>query len=230
WLELSRYLPYPLLVAPAVVALLFSIRLGWRWLVAAAATIAAFATLAMGFVWNADPGDDAAVDVRFMTYNVKALLAIERRGGLAALAAEVDVRPARGEARSAVRDREPLAAAQLHDGARRFRGGAACLRALHRRPSRRRVRDRRRPLRVAAHRPGRRAPGRLRWHRALAEQPRRPRRAGARARGGAARERASAGGRRRSQRARRVGGDPGAARDRPARRLRDRRPRLGPHL
>jgi endonuclease/exonuclease/phosphatase (EEP) superfamily protein YafD len=90
WLELSRYLPYPLLVAPAVVALLFSIRLGWRWLVAAAATIAAFATLAMGFVWNADPGDDAAVDVRFMTYNVKALLAIERRGGLAALAAEVE--------------------------------------------------------------------------------------------------------------------------------------------
>ena len=90
WLELSRYLPYPLLVAPAVVALLFSIRLGWRWLVAAAATIAAFATLAMGFVWTADPGDDARVDVRFMTYNVKALLAIERPGGLAALAAEVE--------------------------------------------------------------------------------------------------------------------------------------------
>ena len=90
WLELSRYLPYPLLVAPAVVALLLSIRLGWRWLLAAAVTIAAFATLAMGFVWNADPGDDAPVDVRFMTYNVKALLAIDRRGGLAALGAEVE--------------------------------------------------------------------------------------------------------------------------------------------
>ena len=90
WLELSRYLPYPLLVAPAVVALLLAIRLGWRWLVAAAATIVAFATVAMGFVWNADPGKNAPVDVRFMTYNVKALLAIDRRGGLAALAAEVE--------------------------------------------------------------------------------------------------------------------------------------------
>ena len=90
WLEMSRYLPYPLLVAPAVVALLLSLRLGWRWLLAAVATIGAFATLAMGFVWNVDPGDDAPVDVRFMTYNVKALLAIDRRGGLAALAAEIE--------------------------------------------------------------------------------------------------------------------------------------------
>ncbi len=90
WLELSRYLPFPLLVAPAVVALLLSLRLGWRWLLAAAATIVAFATLAMGLVWNADAGADAAVDVRFMTYNVKALLAIERPGGLAALAAEIE--------------------------------------------------------------------------------------------------------------------------------------------
>jgi len=90
WLELSRYLPYPLLAAPAVVALLFAIRLGWRWLFAAAATIVAYATLAMDFVWNADPGDDAPVDVRFMTYNVKAFLAIERPHGIAALAAETE--------------------------------------------------------------------------------------------------------------------------------------------
>ena len=90
WLELSRYLPYPLLVAPAVVALLLSLRLGWRWIAAGVATIAAFATLAMGFAWNAALEDEAPVDVRFMTYNVKALLAIERPGGLAALAAEVE--------------------------------------------------------------------------------------------------------------------------------------------
>jgi hypothetical protein len=70
WLELSRYLPYPLLVAPAVVALLLSLRLGWRWLVAALATIVVFATVAMEFVWNADPGDDSSVDVRVMTYNI----------------------------------------------------------------------------------------------------------------------------------------------------------------
>ena len=91
WLELSRYLPYPLLVAPAVVALLLSLRLGWRWIAAGVATIATFATVAMGLVWNAAP-DDAAPppDLRFMTYNAKALLAIERPGGVAALAAEVE--------------------------------------------------------------------------------------------------------------------------------------------
>jgi endonuclease/exonuclease/phosphatase (EEP) superfamily protein YafD len=91
WLELSRYLPYPLLVAPAVVALLLSLRLGWRWRGAAVATIALFATLAMGLSWNAEPGDAApAPDLRVMTYNVKALPAIERPGGIAALAAEVE--------------------------------------------------------------------------------------------------------------------------------------------
>jgi vancomycin resistance protein VanJ len=88
WLELSRYLPYPLLVAPAVVALLLSLRLGWRWIAAGVATIAAFATIAMGLVWNFV--DDAApADLRVMTYNVKALLAIERPGGMDALAHEI---------------------------------------------------------------------------------------------------------------------------------------------
>jgi endonuclease/exonuclease/phosphatase (EEP) superfamily protein YafD len=88
WLELSRYLPYPLLVAPAVVALLLSIRLGWRWIVAGVATIAAFATIAMGLVWNA-VDNDAPADLRVMSYNVKALLAIERAGGMDALAREI---------------------------------------------------------------------------------------------------------------------------------------------
>ena len=87
WLELSRYLPFPLLVAPAVVALLLSLALGWRWIVAGVITIAVFATVAMGLVWNG--ADDSPADLRVMTYNVKALLAIERPGGLAALAAEV---------------------------------------------------------------------------------------------------------------------------------------------
>jgi hypothetical protein len=31
WLELSRYLPFPLTLAPALVALPLSSRLGWRW-------------------------------------------------------------------------------------------------------------------------------------------------------------------------------------------------------
>lgn len=90
WLELSRYLPYPLLVAPAVVALLLSLRLGWRWIAAGLATIALFAIVGMGLVWNF--GDDDAAgpaDVRVMTYNVKAGLALERPGGIDALAQEV---------------------------------------------------------------------------------------------------------------------------------------------
>ena len=91
WLELSRYLPYPLLVAPAVVALLLSLRLGWRWIAAGVGTIAAFAIVAMGLAWSAAPDEGAPPpDLRVMTYNVKALLAIGRPNGLAALAAEVE--------------------------------------------------------------------------------------------------------------------------------------------
>lgn len=89
WLELSRYLPYPLLVFPAVVGLLLALALGWRWVAAGVLTVALFATFAMGLVWNADPGD-ARADLRLMTYNVKALLAIERPGGLAQLAGEIE--------------------------------------------------------------------------------------------------------------------------------------------
>lgn len=91
WLELSRYLPFPLLVAPAVVALLLSLGLGWRWLAAALATITFFATVGMGLVWRfGDAAAPGSTGVRVMTYNVKAGLALERPGGIAALAREVE--------------------------------------------------------------------------------------------------------------------------------------------
>ena len=39
WLELSRYLPFPIFLAAPVVALLFSFGLGWRWLLASVAAL-----------------------------------------------------------------------------------------------------------------------------------------------------------------------------------------------
>jgi endonuclease/exonuclease/phosphatase (EEP) superfamily protein YafD len=117
WLELSRYLPYPLLVAPAVVATLLALALGARWVAAGVATVAVFALVAMDLVWSAAADDAAPVDVRVMTYNVKALLAIERPGGLAALAAEVERhRPdvvVMQDASPLVRGRDPLHAGPL---------------------------------------------------------------------------------------------------------------------
>jgi endonuclease/exonuclease/phosphatase (EEP) superfamily protein YafD len=90
WLELSRYLPPPLLVAPAVLALLPSLRLGGRWILASLATIALFATVGMGLAWPVDGGSaEAPADLRVMTYNVKALQALERAGGLDALGREI---------------------------------------------------------------------------------------------------------------------------------------------
>jgi vancomycin resistance protein VanJ len=87
WLELSRYLPFPLLLLPAAAALLLSWRLSRFWRLASAAAIVLVATLAMGFEWH--DGGDPAGSVRVMTYNVKAGGAASRPGGLAALAEEV---------------------------------------------------------------------------------------------------------------------------------------------
>ena len=87
WLELSRYLPYPALAAPAVVSLLLSRWLGWRWAVASAAVLGLVGTVAMGLVWaHPAPGPGT---VRFMSYNVKAIKASQRPGGYDALAHEV---------------------------------------------------------------------------------------------------------------------------------------------
>lgn len=87
WLELTRYLPYPMLLAPVAAALLVSCRLGWRWVLASAATLALAATLTMGLVWNrAEPG---ASPFRVMTYNIKGAKAAQRAGGLAELAREI---------------------------------------------------------------------------------------------------------------------------------------------
>ena len=87
WLELSRYLPYPILLAPALLALLLALPLGWRWIVVAAAAVMAVAVVAMGFEWHSRDGEGSTF--RLVTYNAKAALALERPGGVAALIREV---------------------------------------------------------------------------------------------------------------------------------------------
>ena len=87
WLELTRYLPYPMLLAPVAAALVASCWLGWRWLLASLATLALVATLTMGLVWNrTEPGTSP---FRLMTYNIKGAKAAQRAGGLAELAREI---------------------------------------------------------------------------------------------------------------------------------------------
>ena len=87
WLELSRYLPFPLTLAPAVLALLLSFWLGRRWLAISATAVLLFATVAMGFVWNAQ--EQAPADLRIVTYNTKAAQLLERTGDIAPIEREI---------------------------------------------------------------------------------------------------------------------------------------------
>ena len=87
WLELSRYLPFPIALAPSVLALLVSFGLGRLWVLASAATIVLVATVAMGLAWHG--GDAGPATLRVMTYNAKAAQALDRPGGIAALAGEI---------------------------------------------------------------------------------------------------------------------------------------------
>jgi endonuclease/exonuclease/phosphatase family metal-dependent hydrolase len=87
WLELSRYLPFPMTLAPAALALLLSLRLGWRWIVASAAAVLLFVSVAMGLVWHPPGPTDGTL--RVMTYNTKAAQLLERTGDIAALEREI---------------------------------------------------------------------------------------------------------------------------------------------
>jgi len=87
WLELSRYLPFPVLLAPALFAVVLALPLGRGWLAAAGAATLAVLVVSMGFEWHLRGDRDGAF--RIMTYNAKAAAALERPGGVAALIAEV---------------------------------------------------------------------------------------------------------------------------------------------
>lgn len=91
WLELTRYLPYPLWLVIGGAALLLSLPLGRRWIVASLAVLALVATLMLGWVWNAAPPPAApgVKTLRVMTYNVKAYRAGLVADGFERLAAEI---------------------------------------------------------------------------------------------------------------------------------------------
>jgi endonuclease/exonuclease/phosphatase (EEP) superfamily protein YafD len=87
WLELSRFLPYPLFLLPALAALAVSFRLGRWWVAASLANLALWLTLGMGLQWNR--GEAGAERVRVMTYNIKVMNAAQQRANAQALALEV---------------------------------------------------------------------------------------------------------------------------------------------
>lgn len=88
WLELLRYLPYPLVLGPAAFAVVLSWSLSRRWRLAAATGLVLVVTVVMGLaVGRADRGTHP---IRLMTYNVKAYLAGHGPGAFDALAREVE--------------------------------------------------------------------------------------------------------------------------------------------
>lgn len=84
---LAQYIPSPLLVGPALAALVASTWLTWPWRVGAAVAVGLAATQMLGLeVGRADQGSER---LRLMTWNVKDYITLDERGGLAAIAAEI---------------------------------------------------------------------------------------------------------------------------------------------
>ena len=87
-LALSQYLPFPVYVLPAVLAVLVSfIWLGRWWQGVAVLSLVVCLTVLMGLSWGG--AEEGHGRVRFMTYNVKSYLALTRPGGVQELAHEV---------------------------------------------------------------------------------------------------------------------------------------------
>jgi endonuclease/exonuclease/phosphatase (EEP) superfamily protein YafD len=87
WIELARYVPFPVYLLPAVAALLLSLLLSWRWRLAALAALALVLVGVMGLQLNR--GEAGHAPLRVMTYNVKAYLADDKPGGYARIAWEI---------------------------------------------------------------------------------------------------------------------------------------------
>jgi vancomycin resistance protein VanJ len=87
WLELTRYVPYPIYLAGALGALGLSLFLGRLWRLAALLALALVLTVIMGLALGR--GDDGSQRLRMMTYNVKAYLASTHEDGYSRIAWEV---------------------------------------------------------------------------------------------------------------------------------------------
>lgn len=76
WLELARYVPYPVYLLAALLSLGASLWLGRAWRVAALLSLTLVGTVIMGLAWGTP--DKGSQRLRVMTYNVKSYLADER--------------------------------------------------------------------------------------------------------------------------------------------------------
>lgn len=87
WIELARYIPFPVYLAPAIAAVLASIRLPARWRLAALGALALVLVGIMGLQLNR--GEDGHAPLRVMSFNIKAYLADDKPGGYARIAWEI---------------------------------------------------------------------------------------------------------------------------------------------
>ncbi|MFT3956247.1 MAG: endonuclease/exonuclease/phosphatase family protein [Piscinibacter sp.] len=88
WIELARYLPYPAYLAPALLALVLSLRLSWRWRLAALGATLVVLVAVMDLQLHHD-GDEGHAPLRVMSFNIKAYLADDKPGGYARIAWEI---------------------------------------------------------------------------------------------------------------------------------------------
>jgi endonuclease/exonuclease/phosphatase family metal-dependent hydrolase len=87
WAELARYVPYPVYLLPALLAVGASLLLGWRWRIAGVVTLALVLGPIMGLTFGA--GERGSGRLRVLTYNVKDYVALRRTGGFAEIAWEI---------------------------------------------------------------------------------------------------------------------------------------------
>ena len=87
WLELLQYMPWPVVLLPALAAFVLAFLLRPVWRLAAALGLGLVLTVVMGLALNR--GDAGAGRVRFMTYNIKSYLAKQQPGAFDLLAQEV---------------------------------------------------------------------------------------------------------------------------------------------
>lgn len=85
-LGLISFVPFPVYLLPTLLAVLLSLRLGWLWRAGAMLSLVLCLVVLMGLSWG--QADSGHGELRFMTYNVKAYLALRKPGGLAELAQE----------------------------------------------------------------------------------------------------------------------------------------------
>lgn len=87
WVELARYVPYPVYLMAAVLSIVASLRLGRAWLAAALLGLGLVLTVIMGLAWGAP--DKGSLRLRVMTYNIKSYRADDRPDSYGRIAWEV---------------------------------------------------------------------------------------------------------------------------------------------